>query len=44
MVANLPNTRSNVLDAVTRKPTVEVGDRDMSPVEFAALNERFETN
>ena len=44
VVANRPKMRSNVLDAVRRKPTVEVGAKDISPWELAALNEKFETN
>ncbi len=44
VVANLPKILSNVEDADTRSPTVEVGEIEILPVEFAALNEKFEVN
>ena len=43
-VAYREKSRSNVEEADTRNPTVVVGDRERSPVEFAALKERLSTN
>ena len=43
-VEKRPKILSNVEDADIRSPTVEVGEIEMSPVEFAALNARLSTN
>ena len=36
--------RSNVEDALRRSPTEVVGEIEILPVEFAALNAKFEVN